>query len=108
MFIGRSAKDTLINIFTHIHSHANYLLTEIHKHEKLLQEPKCYSDLMNTIGEMHLRSLEGIGFLNLLSVKIDESEEESFLEETESSEEDNSEDVIFLGSNYENDENDNR
>ena len=87
-----------------MHSYANYLLAEILKHENLFQECGCYSGLMETIGEIHLRSLEGIGFLNLLSVRIDESEEESFLEETESSEEDNSEDVIFLGSNYANDE----
>ena len=104
MSISRSAKDELINMFTRMHGYANYLLTEIPKHEKLFQERKCYSDLMETIGEIHLKSLAGIGFLNLLSIRTDESEEESFLEETESSEEDNSEDVIFLGSNYENDE----
>ena len=39
-----------------------------------------------------------------ITLENDESEEESFIEETEESEEDNSEDVIFLGSNYENDE----
>ena len=67
-------------MFTRMHGYANYLLTEIPKHEKLFQERKCYSDLMETIGEIHLQSLAGIGFLNLLSVRIDESEEESFLD----------------------------
>ena len=60
------------------------------------------------VEDIHLRSVQGLAFVNLLKVRSNESEEESFLEETESSEEDNSEDVIYLGSNYENDEKENQ
>ena len=56
---------------------------------------------------MHMWALQGVSLITNFPLTNDESEEESFIEETEESEEDNSEDVIFLGTNYENNEKEN-
>ena len=107
MSITRDEKNLLLENYTLINNSVRYLINEIPKHEKYLHECRKYREIMVIVEDIHLRSIQGLAFVNLLKVRSNESEEESFIEETESSEEDNSEDVIYLGSNYENDEKEN-
>ena len=80
------------------------LMTNIMNHEKCLRENNCFHQFMGVAESIHMSALQNVFLITNFPLTNDESEEESFIEETESSEEDNSEDVIFLGSNYEKDE----
>ena len=80
------------------------LMTNIINHEKCLRENNCFYQFMGVAESIHMSALQNVFLITNFPLTNDESEEESFIEETEESEEDNSEDVIFLGSNYENDE----
>ena len=93
--------------FSYLANQSRELMTNIMNHEKCLQENKCFHDFMAVAESMHMWALQGVNLITNFPLTNDESEEESFIEETEESEEDNSEDVIFLGSNYENDEKEN-
>ena len=100
MSISRSEKKVLKEDLYAISRGTLYLITEMNKHVKYFQEHKCFNSLMTVIDDIHFRSAKSLNFVN-----NEESEEESYVEEideTKESEEDNSEDVAFLGSNKEN------
>ena len=93
--------------FSYLANQSRYLMINIINHERCLQENNCFHDFLAVAESMHMWALQGVSLITNFPLTNDESEEESFIEETESSEEDNSEDVIYLGSNYENDEKEN-
>ena len=85
------------------------------KHEKYLQERRCFRKIMGTIYDIQIWAYEGLNFLSNLPVQNEEiSEEESYIEETDETDEtdetekESSEDVVFLSSNKENNGNNNR
>ena len=93
--------------FSYLANQSRYLMINIINHERCLQENNCFHDFMAVAETIHMWALQGVSLITNFPLTNDESEEESFIEETEESEEDNSEDVIFLGTNYENDEKEN-
>ena len=93
--------------FSFLANQSRYLMINIINHERCLQENNCFHDFLAVAESMHMWALQGVSLITNFPLTNDESEEESFIEETESSEEDNSEDVIFLGTNYENNEKEN-
>ena len=99
----RNVKESLANLA----NQSRYLMINIINHERCLQENNCFHDFMAVAESMHMWALQGVSLITNFPLTNDESEEESFIEETEESEEDNSEDVIFLGTNYENNEKEN-
>ena len=93
--------------YSRLNRAARYLKNEMSKHEKYLQERRCFHKIMGTIYRIQIQAFEGLNFLSNLPVQNEEiSEEESYMgDETE---EESSEDVVFLSSNKENNWNNNR
>ena len=93
--------------FSFLANQSRYLMINIINHERCLQENNCFYQFMGVAESIHMSALQSVFLITNFPLTNDESEEESFIEETEESEEDNSEDVIFLGTNYENNEKEN-
>ena len=112
MSISQSEKNTLMQNYSRLNRAASYLKNEMSKHEKYLQERRCFRKIMGTIYDIQIWAFEGLNFLSNLPVQNEEiSEEESYIEETDETdetEEESSEDVVFLSSNKENNGNNNR
>ena len=110
MSISQSEKNTLMQNYSRLNRAASYLKNEMSKHEKYLQERRCFHKIMGTIYNIQIWSFEGLNFLYNLPVQNEEiSEEESYMgDETDETEEESSEDVVFLSSNKENNGNNNR
>ena len=95
--------------YSRLNRAASYLKNEMSKHEKYLQERRCFRKIMGTIYDIQILAYEGLNFLSNLPIQNEEiSEEESYIEETDETEEESSEDVVFLSSNKENNGNNNR
>ena len=95
--------------YSRLNRAASYLKNEMSKHEKYLQERRCFHKIMGTIYRIQIQAFEGLNFLYNLPVQNEEiSEEESYMgDETDETEEESSEDVVFLSSNKENNGNNN-
>ena len=91
--------------YSRLNRAASYLKNEMSKHEKYLQERRCFHKIMGTIYDIQILAFEGLNFLSNLPVQKSYIEE---TDETDETEEESSEDVVFLSSNKENNGNNNR
>ena len=74
--------------YSRLNRAARYLKIEMSKHEKYLQERRCFHKIMGTIYDIQIWAFEGLNFLSNLPVQNEEiSEEESYIEETDETDE---------------------
>ena len=74
--------------YSRLNRAASYLKNEMSKHEKYLQERRCFRKIMGTIYDIQIWAYEGLNFLSNLPVQNEEiSEEESYIEETDETDE---------------------